>query len=112
MKECAINLSMLLAFVVLVPTALLWSLWTGRTISRVAIVDRATQPVGFWFCFSIWAVFGALCFYGGIASLLHGGVCPATWGNDIRHRRASMQKTDKPKGLSLGLRYLAPGPWT
>lgn len=77
MKECAINLSMCLAFVVLMPAGLLWSLWSGRTISRTQVVDRATQPLGFWFCFSIWATFGAICFYGGIAYLLRGSVCPA-----------------------------------
>ncbi len=77
MKDCTINLAMVIAFVVAGPVLLVWSAWSGRAITQGGMIYRSKQPVGFWITYAVLFALGAVCFWGAVAFLRHGGICPA-----------------------------------
>jgi hypothetical protein len=78
--NCMLNMAICFVAVLIVPAALAWSAWSGRVITRVNVLDRATHPVWFWIIYAIWFVPGALIAWGGVTFLFTSGqVCPA-WG--------------------------------
>jgi hypothetical protein len=77
MKDCAINLSLVLVFGIGGAVLLVWSAWSGRAITQGGLIYRSKQPIGFWIVYTIWAGFALLCFWAAVSFALRGGVCPA-----------------------------------